>query len=89
MIEAATTTENNRGGNGRFGALTRKRKSNKKQADKKATYAMDSRMRFNNSKDPIYAAFDALNNRSIPQLAGDFIADTFFEISNFVSKVVK
>ena len=49
----------------------------------------DRRMRFNSSRDPIYAAFDYVENRSVPALAGDLVRDSFNEIVNFVSKVVR
>ena len=45
-------------------------------------------MRFNNSQDPIYYAFEVLENRTVPQLMGDFVKDSFFEITTFISKVV-
>lgn len=49
----------------------------------------DRRMRFNNAKDPIYFAFDYLENKSVSVLAKEFVKDTFFEIADFVSKVVR
>ena len=48
----------------------------------------DKRMRFNNSKDPIYYVFDCIENRPVSTLAKEFVKDTLFEITNFVSKVV-
>lgn len=48
----------------------------------------DSRMRFNNSKDPIYYIFDCIENRPISTLAKEFVKDSFFEAVSFVSKVV-
>lgn len=49
----------------------------------------DRRMRFNNAKDPIYFVFDYVENRSVADLAKDFVKDSLFEITNFVSKVIK
>ena len=49
----------------------------------------DRRMRFNNSRDPIYYVFDVIENRPIKTLAKEFVKDTFFEAVNFVSKVVR
>lgn len=91
MITLATKMENNRDGNGRFKPLKRKRKNSKVVTTPEFSYLEnnDIRMRFNQSKDPIYAAFDYLEKRSVTQLAGDFVKDTFFEITNFVSKVIK
>ena len=42
-----------------------------------------------NSKDPIYYVFDVIENRPIKTLAKEFVKDSFFEITNFVSKVVR
>jgi len=47
----------------------------------------DSRMRFNNAQDPIYYAFNVLDERGLMDLVVDFINDTMFELSNFVSKI--
>ena len=49
----------------------------------------DRRMRFNNSKDPIYYVFDVIENRPISTLAKEFVKDSFFEAVNFVSQVVR
>ena len=46
-------------------------------------------MRFNNARDPIYYVFDVLENRPIKTLAKEFVKDSFFEIANFVTKVVR
>lgn len=91
MIKATLGTANDTNGNGKYKPL---RKVVKKQAEEKTQEfdylsAMDSRMRFNSSKDPIYFAFECLEKRSISQLAGDLVKDSFFEISNFISKVVR
>lgn len=87
---AATPAFNEKNGNGKYRPL-RKRKVNKTQEEKDKEFkylkSSDSRMRFNNSQDPIYYAFDYLEQRSVPQLMGDFVKDSFFEITNFISKV--
>ncbi len=83
-----------RGKQGQFGSLTKKRPG---AARKKATKPFriedynylqqkDRRMRFNNSQDPIYYVFDCIENRPIKTLAKEFVKDSFFEIANFVSK---
>ncbi len=88
MIFAAT---NEKQGNGKYSPL-RKRKRAKKveQNPNEFKYLTnnDLTMRFNNSRDPIYFAFDYLENRSLPELVGDLVKDSFFEITNFVSKVI-
>lgn len=83
---------------GQFGTLVKSTKT-KKVSVKDITSANledytfigknDRRMRFNNSKDPIYYVFDVIENRPIPTLAKEFVKDSFFEAVNFVSKVVR
>ena len=94
MIQTAANSHNETSGNGQFGALTRKRKGTKRNTGKFSIEdycyleKSDRRMRFNNSKDPIYYVFDCIENRPITTLAKEFVKDSFFEITNFVSKVV-
>lgn len=89
---ATTPSHNEKNGCGKYRPL-RRRKA--KKAEKKSgefSYLdknSDLTMQFNNSKDPIYFVFDYLENRSVPQLMGDFIQDSFFSITHFVSKVIK
>ena len=79
---------------GRFGTLVSKRRNKKKDNAEfdLETYKFigktDRRMRFNNSKDPIYYIFDCIENRPVSTLAKEFVKDTFFDIANFVSRVV-
>ena len=91
-VFAPTPTMNQKNGNGKYKPL-RKRKKQTKTEKKVEEFSylsnVDPRMRFNNSKDPIYFAFEYLENRTVGQLMGDFVKDSFFEITNFVSKVVK
>lgn len=91
MLLQTIQTSNNRGGNGKFLPLKRSKKAIAELDNNEFSYldAMDSRMRFNNSKDPIYFAFEYLEQRSVAQLAGDFVKDSLFEIANFVSKVTR
>ena len=49
----------------------------------------DRRMRFNNSQDPIYFAFDYIENRPVSALAKEFVEDSVYEIRNFISKIIK
>ena len=85
-IAAASNMSNNRSGNGSFTPLRRNPAQNKQLAanldilDKK-----DIRMRFKNSRDPIYVAFDYLDKRPIQELAVEFVKDSIFDIMNFVS----
>ena len=66
--------------------------SNKKRATKTREFnyleARDKRMRFNNSRDPIYYVFNCIENRPISTLAKEFVKDSFFDTVNFISKAV-
>ena len=70
-----------------FGSITR-RTNKTKNKDFNYFKTSDRRMRFNNSKDPIYYVFDCIENRPMTTLAKEFVKDSFFEIANFVSKAV-
>ena len=80
--------------NSKFGTLTARRSVKKRKTsgfsieDYCYLDKRDKRMRFNNAKDPIYYIFDCIENRPVSTLAKEFVKDTFFEITNFVSKVV-
>lgn len=94
MLPTTNELNNNTGGNGQFGALTRRRnkRTNSKEfniEDFNYLEKKDKRMRFNNSRDPIYYVFDVIENRPIKTLAKEFVKDSFFEIANFVSQVVR
>ncbi len=93
MIPTAASSQNETNGNGQFGTLIRKRtrrKSNKGFSYEDYTFLdkKDRRMRFNNARDPIYYVFECIENRPVSTLAKEFVKDTIFEITNFVSKVV-
>ena len=93
MIQTTGNSHNETAGNGQFGSLTRRKKGNKRGQgfsieDYNYLAKVDRRMRFNNSRDPIYYVFDCIENRPIKTLAKEFVKDSFFEIANFVSKVV-
>ena len=49
----------------------------------------DPRMRFRNSKDPIYVAYDCIDNQPISTLARVFVKDRVKGLIKFVSKIVK
>ena len=94
MLPTASGSKNDTNGNGQFGSLIRKRtnrKSSRGFSYEDFTYLdkKDRRMRFNNSKDPIYYVFDVIENRPISTLAKEFVKDSFFEAVNFVSQVVR
>lgn len=91
MLLLTPPTTNDKNGNGKYRPLRkRKVKKNEKSANEFSYLKnKDLRMRFNNSQDPIYYAFEILENKSVPQLMGDFVKDSFFEITTFISKVVR
>ena len=84
--------------NGQFGTLVKSSKT-KQVSIREITSANledytfigqnDRRMRFNNSRDPIYYVFDVIDNRPMKTLAKEFVKDSFFEAVKFVSKVVR
>lgn len=54
-------------------------------------FSKDRRMRFRNSKDPIYIAFEYLDSQPLDKLAKDFVKETINDsmecIMNFISMV--
>ena len=83
-IDVSSTLDEGQMQNNPFGSLIEAHKDEFQYLNKN-----DRRMRFNNAKDPIYFAFDYVENRPVADLAKDFIKDSLFEITNFVSKVIK
>jgi len=91
MLFVTTPTTNDKNGSGKY-STPRRRKQKKAANAQEFSYlrrSKDLTMKFNTSKDPIYFAFDCIESRSVGQLMGDFVKDSFFEIANFVSKVTK
>ncbi len=91
MIQTESNPRNRQQGNSQFGELTRKYRNSKKKLnieDINYLSKTDRRMRFNNSQDPIYYVFDCLENRPIKTLAKEFVKDSVFEITRFVTRVV-
>lgn len=93
MLPTTCESHNNTNGNGQFGSLLRKR--NKQTEVKEFNIEdfeylaqKDRRMRFNNSKDPIYYVFNVIENRPIKTLAKEFVKDSIVDVIHFVSKVV-
>lgn len=92
---ATKPSMNEKNGNGRYRGLRRRKKQQQRSAEGYGSdfnylaANTDLTMKFNKSQDPIYFAFEHLEDRSVPELMSDFIQDSFFEITNFVSKVIK
>lgn len=49
----------------------------------------DRRMRFNNAKDPIYYAFEVIENRSLSALFADFVEDTIYDLTKSLQTMFK
>ena len=92
MLPATMGSNNNTNGNGQFGSLLRKRNQQTETEfnieDFEYLAQKDRRMRFNNSKDPIYYVFNVIENRPIKTLAKEFVKDSIVDVIHFVSKVV-
>lgn len=93
MLPTTTESNNNTHGNGQFGSLLRKRAQKPQEKefsieDFEYLAQKDRRMRFNNSKDPIYYVFNVIENRPIKTLAKEFVKDSIVDVIHFVSKVV-
>ena len=85
-INPAGNSQNNRGGNGQFRpVLRRAQQENRLQANLAILDKKDLRMRFKNSRDPLYIAFDYIDNRPVQELAVDFVKESLFDIVNFIS----
>ena len=85
-INPAGNSQNNRGGNGQFRPLLRRaQQENRLQANLALLDKKDLRMRFKNSRDPLYIAFDYIDNRPVQELAVDFVKESLFDIVNFIS----
>jgi len=86
-------SHNDRNGNGKYSAPRRRKKcKNVETNSEEFSYlqsSVDLTMQFCNGRDPIYLVFEKLENRSVPDLMTEFVKDSFFEISKFVSKVIK
>ena len=90
MILAPTQMQNNSSGNGRGYVPLRvinpdKEEMNKSEMDR-LNALNDRRMRFKNSRDPIYIYFDSCQRASIKKLAREFVKDLISESFSFISK---
>ena len=84
------STSKDKDGNGQYETLKRQKKSSKKKQEfTYLTKNTNRRMRFNNAKDPIYVVFDYFENKSVVDLAMDFVKDSMFELKTLVSKMAK
>lgn len=96
MITLLKTTpaQNEKNGSGKYSTPRRrkKRKASEEINLEEFSYLQSSEdltMQFSKARDPIYVLFAKVEDKSIPGLMKDFVKDSFFEITNFVSKVIK
>lgn len=92
MLLTTTSAQNNgNGGNGGyipFGLTVRQSPNEEAFLDvdiKDLNALNDKRMRFKNSRDPIYVAFDHLQKQSMKRLAKDFVKDLINEGISYIS----
>mgnify|MGYP003308102631 CR=1 FL=1 len=85
-IAAAQNMENNRGGSGR-GYMPMRRPTPKK-GKYQPHYSKDARMRFKNSRDPIFVAFDHIEKQSPLKLTKDLIKDSIEDSINTIGKTL-
>lgn len=92
-LTAPNPSHNNRNGNGKYSTLRRRKKQKKQQAKAEdfsyLSSSVDLTMQFATIRDPIYFVFEKIEDRSIKALVKEFVNDSFYEISTFVSKVMK
>ncbi|HNW25221.1 MAG TPA: hypothetical protein PLG15_01065 [Candidatus Gastranaerophilaceae bacterium] len=88
MITASSSAKNDTNGNGKYKPLRKRKKQASSEQVQDFVYLekIDYRMRFNNSKDPIYFLFDCIEKKSVLQLTMEFIEDSLFEIKNLFAK---
>lgn len=90
-LTAPSPTFNNRNGNGKHSTPRRRKKRNDSENPEEFSYlksSVDLTMRFTNAQDPIYFVFEKLEERSVSALMTEFVKDSLFEITGFVSKVM-
>ncbi len=92
-LTAPTPTNNDKNGNGKYSTLRRRKKQKKQEiAAEDFSYlssSVDLTMQFTATRDPIYMVFEKIEDRPVKALMTEFVKDSFFEISKFVSKVMK
>lgn len=91
-LTAPNPTHNDRNGSGKYSTLRRRKKRKSQESSEEFSYlnsSVDLTMQFTTTRDPIYMVFEKLEDRSIPVLMTEFVKDSFFEITKFVSKVIK
>ena len=79
-IDVSSTLDEGQMQNNPFGSLIEAHKNEFQYLNKN-----DRRMRFNNAKDPIYFAFNFVENRPVSALIKDFFEDMMFEIKKAFS----
>ena len=73
----------------KFGNLTARKDKVFSTEDIAYIHKKDRQMRFNSAQDPIHYVFDVVENRPLRTLAKEFVKDSFFEVANFVTGIVR
>ena len=82
----ANNSADNFKNNNEFRPSLKQAQSEKKlQASLAVIDKKDLRMRFKNSRDPLYIAFDYIDKRPVQELALEFVKDSIFDVINFIS----
>jgi len=85
MLNATSSTQNNKTGNGRYTPLRKRKKGEKKEGHFDCTDLMSTlnaiddkniRTVFKQAKDPVELAFDHINKQSLKKVATDAIKDS-------------
>ena len=87
-LAAPTGAANDKTGNGRYTPLRRRKKEPKKGLTEQMDILdqKDIRMRFRNSRDPVFIAFEYLDKQPLKTLAMDFVKESISDIMFFISK---
>jgi hypothetical protein len=91
-LTGPTPTTNDKNGSGKYATPRRRKKRKNTENLEDFSYinsSVDLTMQFNSGRDPIYFVFEKLEDRSLSALMTEFVKDSFFEITKFVSKVMK
>lgn len=91
-LTAPNPTHNDRNGSGKYSTLRRRKKRKSQESAEEFSYlnsSVDLTMQFTTTRDPIYMIFEKIEDRPVTALMTEFVKDSFFEITKFVSKVMK
>lgn len=91
-LTAPNPANNQKNGDGKYSTPRRRKKRKNTENPEEFSYlnsSMDLTMQFTTVRDPIYFVFEKIEDRSVSALMTEFVKDSFFELTKFVSKVLK